>query len=642
MASKRIKTKLIRIIMQVTLVSVIASSCCFMLWFSFVFKTNLARTLEVQAEITAENCSAALAFEDQAEAANVLSSLKYNENIARCILTNKSNEFFASYPEDISYDFNEEDYLVIDYNIILEGEQLGSMRIYGSYDQFYTTIYYGCGASLILLVLCVALSYILGERMQRLISGPIMAMKDTATEITDKQDYSMRMENSTEDELGNLAEAFNEMLVQIQERDRQLQVYNRELEGKVEARTAELEEAMVKAQHLAEKAQVANRAKSEFLANMSHELRTPMNAIIGFTSVMLSEDMDEQHVQYMKTIDISARNLLKIINDILDFSKIEAGRLDIESIPYNIPHILEEMRSEMNPLALNKGISLVVKSERNVTDMHLGDPLRIKQCLINLVANAIKFTTEGSVTLSVNMLRDSEGEQLIFEVTDTGIGIPKDKLRSIFESFSQADGSTCRKFGGTGLGLSITKNLVKLMGGKLDVTSQEGQGSTFTLRLPTVTLLEENRTAAIGTDVANATQVKGIFNGKKILVAEDNISNQELVDTFLKPTGAEYKIVENGLEAVKSWLADPTYDIALMDMQMPVMSGYDAVAEMRKAGCEIPILALTANAMQKDKEECIAAGCDCHVAKPLDRELFISVVKRYLIGANSKSGRQLA
>ncbi len=637
MASKRIKTKLIKIIMKVSLASIVASSCCFMLWFSYIFKSNLEKTLEVQAEITAENCSAALAFEDKTEAANVLSSLKYNKNIAGCVLTNKSNEYFASYPAELNDSIDESDHLVIDYMINLEGEHMGSLRIYGSYSQFYNTMYYGAAAVTILVVVCFGFSYVLGERLQRLISGPILALKDTALHITKNQDYSMRMENNTEDELGDLADAFNEMLVQIQARDRELQSYNKELEDKVEERTSELEEAMVKAQHLAEKAQVANRAKSEFLANMSHELRTPMNAIIGFTSVMLSEEMDEQHMQYMKTIDVSARNLLRIINDILDFSKIEAGRMDIETVPYSIPHVLEEIRSEMNPSAVNKNITLRVMSEKNVSDMQLGDPLRIKQCLINLIGNSIKFTSEGSVTLIVGMDKESEDEKLTFKVIDTGIGIPKEKIALIFTSFSQADGSTCRKYGGTGLGLSITKNLVKLMGGTITVESEEGSGSTFTVTIPTTTLLEDNKSASLGSS-ANSGEMntKGIFAGKKVLVAEDNISNQELVETFLKPTDAEFEIVGNGLEAVKKWLATKSYDVILMDMQMPVMSGYDAVIELRKSGCDIPILALTANAMQKDKEECIEVGCNCHVAKPLDKELFISVVKRYLIGAESK------
>ncbi|MBN2063424.1 MAG: response regulator [Sedimentisphaerales bacterium] len=643
MVSGTIKSKLIKIIVGVSLICLVVSSLCFLLWFSYIFKENLVKTLEVQAHITAENCSAALAFEDKDEAASVLSALRHNKEIVSCILFDKAHEFFAAYPADTPADFNGEDYCVIKYMVNLEGEHLGELTIFGSYSKFYSTIYYGAALVCVMSVFCFFLSLLLGGKMQKLISVPILKLKDVTYEITQSKDYSTRIEVISDDEVGSLAGAFNEMLMQIQDRDRELQVYNKELEGKVEERTRELEESMHKAQDLADKAQIANRAKSEFLANMSHELRTPMNAIIGFTSVILCEEISPQHRQYMMTIDSSARNLLKILNDILDFSKIEAGRLDIEAIPFSLLHVMEEIRSEMNPLAVDRGITLEVSCDKQVPVAQIGDPLRLKQCLVNLIGNAIKFTHEGTVSLNVVFEPDSSNKMLRFEVKDTGIGIPEDKLKLIFEAFSQADGSTSRKYGGTGLGLSITRNLVKLMNGRLALESEFGVGSAFSIIMPSRPCTTEEKSEGLDEPVVKAEKLteqgeEHTYEGAKILIAEDNISNQELLKTFLSKTKIKYEIAPNGLDAVNKWQTSKDYDMIFMDIQMPIMNGYEAVIELRKIGCTVPIVALTANAMQRDVQQCLAVGCDCHVAKPLDRDTFLSVLKKYLTSVNAGAG----
>ena len=420
-----------------------------------------------------------------------------------------------------------------------------------------------------------------------------------------------------------------------------LQGYSKELEKKVDERTRDLESAMHEAKQLADQAQVANKAKSEFLANMSHELRTPMNAIIGFTSVLLSEELDDLHRQYMKTVDNSARNLLNLINDILDFSKIEAGRLDVEYIPFHTPQLLEEISSEMQPLAFNKNIKLEIDAGREVPEIMTGDPLRIKQCLINLISNAVKFTEEGSVRLIASFQNEGDKEYITFKVKDSGIGIPEEKLKLIFNSFSQADGSTSRKYGGTGLGLSITSNLVGLMGGEISVESIINHGSTFTIKIPTAVLDDPSETNIVNDDRYDDSQIensnKGALKGSRILVVEDNMANQELIETYLRPTGANFVIADNGLEGIKIWLEDSTFDIILMDMQMPVMNGYDATEQLRSAKCDVPILALTANAMQGDSDKSIRAGCDCHIPKPLDRGYLINVIKKYLKTGRVKS-----
>ena len=636
MNSGKIKKKLIRIIVTVSLVSLLTFSVCFMAWFSYIFKENIRKAMQIQAAVTAENCSAALAFEDSNEAGNVLSSLKYDSNIVRCVIYDKENELFAQFPKDSKEISNVEKYCYVTNDVKWEGEHLGRVALYASYNQFYHALFYGSIVISFMILLCFGLAYLLGEKMQRMISVPIFRLKDTTHKITESKDFSVRIEKESDDELGDLADAFNEMLSQIQVRDDELQEYSKELEVKVDERTRDLEEAVQEAKKLADQAQVANKAKSEFLANMSHELRTPMNAIIGFTSVLLSEELDEQHKQYMKTIDNSARNLLTLINDILDFSKIEAGRLDVENIPFHTPQLLEEINSEMRPLAFNKSIDLEIDAGKDVPEIMTGDPLRIKQCLINLISNAVKFTEEGAVRLKASFQRDKDKEFITFKVEDSGIGIPEDKLKLIFNSFSQADGSTSRKYGGTGLGLSITSNLVELMGGQITVESQVNHGSTFSITIPT-TVIEDPSQNMVKEEYDNdglEQNNSGVLKGRKILVVEDNLANQDLIETYLKPTGAKFVIADNGLEGIKIWLEDSTFDIILMDMQMPVMNGYDATEQLRSAKCDVPILALTANAMQGDSDKCIRAGCDCHIPKPLDQGYLINVIKKYL-----KTGR---
>ena len=631
MSKQSIKIKLIKIIVSVSFMVLLVLSAFFLLWLSTVVKSELKKTLKVQGQIISDNCDLPLMFEDTEEASKLLNTLKHNKDVVKCVLFNSDGKIFAQYPVFIKSKFEEDKYIVYEYKIESDGDYLGRLVIYGSYVKYFSTLVYGVILIIVLGVVTLALAYFMGNRLQRSVSAPVLTLKETAYTITHNHDYSMRMAKVTDDELGDLADEFNEMLSIIEARDMQLHNYNKELQEKVEERTSELEESMLKAQHLAEKALVANRAKSEFLANMSHELRTPMNAIIGFTSVLLSEQLSELHAEYLRTIDSSARNLLKIINDILDFSKIEAGHLEIDKAPFSLNRMLEEIRSEMNPTAVEKGISLRVSSDTDVPDDMIGDVIHLKQCLINVVDNAIKFTEIGTVQLSTRFERNDSGEFVIYHISDTGIGISPEKKKLIFSSFAQVDGSSSRKYGGTGLGLAITHNLIKLMGGSIDLQSHEGQGSIFTITIPfiagkldKVTYDSVKRTNTVPLDTT------GIFKGQKILIAEDNDSNKNLLETYLKPTGADYVIVDNGMEAVKKWLEDSSYTLLLMDMQMPVMSGYDAVVEIRKAGCKVPIIAITANALASDREKCLEIGCDSHLPKPLDLDEFIAVIKMYV------------
>ena len=398
----------------------------------------------------------------------------------------------------------------------------------------------------------------------------------------------------------------------------------------------QLMEATAHANNLATQAEDANIAKSQFLANMSHEIRTPMNSIIGFSDLLADENLTESQKTDVETIRASAKNLLDLINDILDFSKIEAGQFDTEIIDCSLGDILNTIEAMMKPLVEKKSLDFKITESNNLPAQFHSDPTRLQQCLINLINNAIKFTAKGHVHLNVS-LEDRDSQSYIrFDIEDTGIGIPEDKQDAIFESFTQADGSTTRKYGGTGLGLTITKQLAELLGGNVAVKSTVGKGATFSLMTPVgmdianqPLLDRHNKTNTQKQDSSEQIELSG-----KCLVAEDNPANQMLIKIILEKAGIEPTIVSDGKEAFEQAKTN-SFDLIFMDIHMPKMNGYEATRAIRKEKITTPIFALTADAMQGDDQKCLDAGCDGYLTKPIDRERFFETLKKYL-SVNSK------
>ncbi|AZQ62593.1 response regulator [Flammeovirga pectinis] len=435
--------------------------------------------------------------------------------------------------------------------------------------------------------------------LQSSISKPILDLEKTAHIISKKKDYSIRINDKREDEIGLLIDAFNEMLSKI------------ELQN----------ESLIHAKEVAES---SAKAKQDFLANMSHEIRTPINGVMGMAELLNDTLLNDEQHHLLKVLRGSADHLLVVINDILDISKIESGKLEFEKKEIQVYDTLSSIIEVHKVETDKKGLNTLLDIAKDVPKYVIGDPVRLKQILINLYSNAVKFTFNGSIIIAVVKVENDQNKlTLRFSVKDSGIGIEKEKLGSIFDSFTQASNETTRKFGGTGLGLSISKQLVELQGGKLHLESTPKLGSTFYFEITFDEFIEKQKALTQVNKIKKSIPVKPSATSKSILLVEDNEVNQMLVLRLLKKWGYKSDVADNGLIALRK-LKEHTYDLVLMDVHMPEMDGYTATKKIRTEFDEplksIPIIAMTASALKGEFERCKEAGMNDYISKPFKKD----------------------
>ncbi len=631
-----IKSKLVAIIL------ITAAAVLLLNLFLFIaVEINSARDetdtrLRALATVLGSNSSAAITFLDHETATDILATLASQDEVIQADILNRNGEIFSSYrspgfesigeikPDDTQWFYSR--WIMVEEPIILDGETIGTLRIVGNMRRMYSHLgYYSLLAAGVFIV-SMLLALLLSNRLQRVVSVPVQRLLDTMDIVTNKRDFSHRAERLGKDELGTLVDGFNTMLEQIQTDDQKLADYRQDLEQMVDERTQELIYAK-------EGAEAANKAKSEFLATMSHEVRTPMNGVIGFTKLLTNTNLDKQQREYVNIIDSSARSLLTVIDDILDFSKMESGKLNLKYQDFALETLVNDIRALFTPEAQKKGLMLTASIAQDVPTMLHGDQTRLRQVLINLVSNSIKFTDQGQVSIQIE--EDSQEDSRItlrIIVSDTGIGISPEQQTQLFQPFHQCDGSLTRSFGGTGLGLVITQRLVTMMDGEITVSSATGKGSTFTAVVHLDPVKEsqtaDTQEASLTTDetpdgglpdneiTTNKTKPK--LANLAILVVDDNPINLKLTSTLIVHEGGKAVAVNSAVEALDLISSQP-FDLILMDLEMPVMSGIEAARRIRqpRSGAEkVPIIALTAHAYAEKQYEVIEAGMDGLLSKP--------------------------
>ncbi|HEV8132321.1 MAG TPA: response regulator [Acidobacteriota bacterium] len=612
-----IRRKLTLIIMFTSSVALLLACTAFIVLDLISFRQSMVANLSSLAESIGINSSAALAFNVRGSGSDILTSLRAQPHVVSAYIFAADGSLFATYqrgdqkgkpaPPQLQQPghYFDKQYLHVFRPVNQDGERLGTIYIQSDLEQIHSRLRRYLMVLAGIMLVSSGAAYLLSSRLQRVVSGPILHLAEIETRVHEENDYSIRATKDSNDELGLLIDGFNEMLQRIQDRDVQLNVAK-------------------------DKAEEANRTKSSFLANMSHELRTPMNAILGY-SEMLMEDAEDtgnlEPIPDLKKINAAGKHLLALINDILDLSKIEAGKMELFTEAFEISEAVQDVVTTIQPLVAKNSNKLVVDYGEDLGAMR-ADLTRVRQILFNLLSNASKFTEKGTITLDISSQMRTGEEWVLFKISDTGIGMTPEQLGKLFQAFSQADVSTTRKYGGTGLGLVISRRFSQMMGGDISVESEPGKGSTFTVQLPRDMKEPGEKEEAPDATTETVEQLE-LPAENTILVIDDEESARELATRVLTKEGFNVKTASNGEEGLR--LAKQLRPVAItLDVLMPNMDGW-AVLKALKADPDltgIPVILVT---IVEDKQLGYSLGASDYLTKPVDRDQLAGILDKYRI-----------